>query len=361
MRLPLAIVSLTAVGIAQTYVVDAAGGPGSQFTSIAAAVAAVPSGAVLQVRAGVYAPFQIVGKGVTILGQSGVQISDVVFAPVTITVSGTSPSQSVVLRDLFLRVPLGGPHRVECTNCQGPVFIQRLGMDTFYGGARELRAQTCGQLFVADSGPFASSFGGVAMEVIGSKVVFQNCVSQSGSVGLQANTSQVQIADCTLIGLPAMGLSASAVRIAGASTLPQGLGPTITGSGSVVADPSVVLGGSVASTVGYVVAGQGTVAATGGTLGTLANATMHGPAGHLGVLYLGSLGAPQPLAGFQHEAWLAGGTGVACALGVFGPPLTCSLLVPANPLLSGSVFVWQGATYDPATGFAASIPALFTP
>ena len=361
MRHVFAILLLTTLGIAQTFIVDAAGGTGSQFTSIAAAVAAVPSGAVLQVRAGIYAPFSIVGKGVSILGLGGVLISGTFFAPVTITVSGTSGSQSVVLRDLFLSVPLGGPHRIDCSNCQGPVLIQRVGMDMTYGAIREIRAQQCSQLFVEASGPFASIQGNASIEVIGSKAVIQNCVAQSSAAGLRANISLVQIADCTLGGLPALQLNAASVRIAGASTLLQGLGPTIHGSGNVLADPSVVTMGSVGGTISYTVAGQSTVAATGGSLGTPTNATMRGPAGHLGVLYLGSLGAPQPIAGFQHDSWLAAGSGVAGALGVFGPPLTSSVPVPANPLLLGSLFVWQGATYDPVAGFAASIPALLTP
>jgi hypothetical protein len=354
-----AMLLLTTLGTAQTYIVDAAGGTGSQFTSIAAAVATVPSGAVLQVRAGTYAPFSIVGKGLSILGLGGVQISGTFFAPVTITVSGTSGSQSVVLRDLFLSVPLGGPHRIDCNSCQGPVFIQRVGMDTTYGAAREIRAQLCSQVFVEASGPFASSQGGAGIDLLGSKAVIHSCVSQSGGAGLRANISQLQITDCTLGGLPTLSLNAATVRIAGTSTLLQGLGPTINGSGTVLVDPAVVIMGT--STVSYTVAGQSTVAATGGSLGTPVNATMRGPAGHLGVLYLGRLGPPQPLAGFQHDSWLAAGSGVAGALGVFGPPLTSSVLVPANPLLLGSLFVWQGATYDPVAGFAASIPALFTP
>lgn len=40
----------------QTFIVDASNGPGTNFTSISAAITAVPDGAVLDVRAGLYAP-----------------------------------------------------------------------------------------------------------------------------------------------------------------------------------------------------------------------------------------------------------------------------------------------------------------
>src|SRR5437762_9224013 len=46
--------AFSSTAIAQTFIVDAANGPGTNFTEIATAVAAVPDGAVLMVRAGSY-------------------------------------------------------------------------------------------------------------------------------------------------------------------------------------------------------------------------------------------------------------------------------------------------------------------
>ena len=50
---------------AQIFVVDCSGGPGTDFTSIRAAVAAVPDGARLLVRPGIYQPFVVDGTSRT--------------------------------------------------------------------------------------------------------------------------------------------------------------------------------------------------------------------------------------------------------------------------------------------------------
>jgi pectin methylesterase-like acyl-CoA thioesterase len=63
---------------AQTFVVDAANGPGAHFTEITAALQAVPEGAVLRVRAGDYASFTIDGRSVTVLGEPGAVVRSLV-------------------------------------------------------------------------------------------------------------------------------------------------------------------------------------------------------------------------------------------------------------------------------------------
>lgn len=183
---------LTALASAQTFVVDAQSGPGSQFTSIAAAVAAVPSGSVLLVRPGTYAPFSIVGKGLAILGTNGVVISGTFYAPVTVTVSATAANQPVVLRDLHLQVPLGGEHRVLCTNCLGPLLVQRVTFDTTYFQLGRLTAQQCSQLYVEASGPFATSYINVGLEITGGSAVVRNCAAQAPCTILLANAGTVQ-------------------------------------------------------------------------------------------------------------------------------------------------------------------------
>ena len=68
--------ALAAAAVAQTFIVDVNSGPGTNFTSIAAAVAAVPDGAVLEVRPGTYAAFTIQNKSLTVFGQAGVQVAE---------------------------------------------------------------------------------------------------------------------------------------------------------------------------------------------------------------------------------------------------------------------------------------------
>ena len=86
------IPTFASAAMAQTYVVDAANGPGTHFTDIPAAVAAVPDGAVLEVRLGAYSPFTIAGKGLSVLFGSGATVSGV---NITVGVTGTASQQPV--------------------------------------------------------------------------------------------------------------------------------------------------------------------------------------------------------------------------------------------------------------------------
>ena len=55
---------------AQTFIVDQNGGPGVHYQDLPRAVAAVPDGAVLRVRAGNYSTFVLANKGLSILGDA---------------------------------------------------------------------------------------------------------------------------------------------------------------------------------------------------------------------------------------------------------------------------------------------------
>lgn len=155
-----------------------------------------------------------------------------------------------------------------------------------------------------------------------------------------------------------MRLTGGVVRAAGTSSF---AGWAIDGTGTFLSDPTVSVVGPIASGVNVVVAEQGHCSVSGGALGTPANATLRGPAGMLGALFLGSVGTAMSVPGFQFDLWLAPGTFAPGAVGVFGAPLTASVLVPTNPLLLGTQFGWQGVTFDPTAGFAFSTPALFVP
>ncbi|HEX6812687.1 MAG TPA: hypothetical protein VF384_13755, partial [Planctomycetota bacterium] len=118
MRLASSALVLLVAGIArcQTYVVDAAGGPAANFTSIAAAVAAVPDGSVLVVRSGTYAGFTIDNKGLTVLADPGVVMQSLQ----SIAIQNTTATQGVVLRNLVLS------DGISCTSCAGPVLLDEI-------------------------------------------------------------------------------------------------------------------------------------------------------------------------------------------------------------------------------------------
>jgi hypothetical protein len=68
---------LLAVPQGQVHVVDAAGGTGSDFTSLAAAVSAASDGDVVLVRAGDYLDFDgvfLTGKGLTVVAEPGAAV-----------------------------------------------------------------------------------------------------------------------------------------------------------------------------------------------------------------------------------------------------------------------------------------------
>lgn len=76
--------------IAQTYVVDAAGGAGSHFRTLVDAAAAVPDGAVLRVRPGVYELFPIESKGLSVIGDDAAAV--VIDAPLARLVGKWGPT-----------------------------------------------------------------------------------------------------------------------------------------------------------------------------------------------------------------------------------------------------------------------------
>jgi hypothetical protein len=62
------VLSSTLLAQGQAFIVDAAGGPGANFTDLQAAVSAVPSGSTLVVRQGTYGEVTIQAKTLTVIG-----------------------------------------------------------------------------------------------------------------------------------------------------------------------------------------------------------------------------------------------------------------------------------------------------
>ena len=105
---------------AQTFVVDAAGGAGAAFTSIAVAAAAVPDGAVLFVQPGIYASFTIDGKSLTVIGGPGVVVEELIGS---VSVKNLTAAQSVTMHGIELHSTLS-PGLFSCDSCAGAVVLQ---------------------------------------------------------------------------------------------------------------------------------------------------------------------------------------------------------------------------------------------
>lgn len=119
------VLLLATSAAAQVYVVDANNGAGTNFTDLPPAVAAVPDGAVLRVRAGTYTPFTLQNKGLRIVGEASVTLDRSLGH---IAIGPTTAAQVVVLRNLLLPV-----YGVRVTDAAGPVVVEQCRRHPFLG------------------------------------------------------------------------------------------------------------------------------------------------------------------------------------------------------------------------------------
>jgi hypothetical protein len=119
---------------ATTYVVDAANGPGTNFTTIGAAVAAASPGDVILVRAGVYVENVVLNTGITIIGWNAQSYplvvpsnpyQDVVWG--TLLVQNLPAGHRVVVSGLtFARPSAQGGFTFGVDQCAGAVVFDRM-------------------------------------------------------------------------------------------------------------------------------------------------------------------------------------------------------------------------------------------
>jgi hypothetical protein len=138
------------LGQSQVLVVDAAGGSGAQFADIPPAVVAAADGDVILVRPGIYSSFDVVGKGLRLIG-------DVTPSTSVKIISGRSrvrdlpADRDVVVSDMRLS---GG---LELTDCDGQVLVQGVTFGNLFLGTPMLFAQPaldvrrCGSVVLARS------------------------------------------------------------------------------------------------------------------------------------------------------------------------------------------------------------------
>lgn len=103
------------------YIVDAASGPGTNYTDIQTAVLAVPDGSTLLVRPGTYAPVVIDGKGIAILADPSFAITTPLTIGFCLTVQYTQVHQRVLVRGFVNGGSTGGFFRVAYA--AGPVTV----------------------------------------------------------------------------------------------------------------------------------------------------------------------------------------------------------------------------------------------
>lgn len=347
---------------AQVYVVDAAGGAGSSFTQIAAAVAAVPTGSVLEVRPGIYTPFTISGKSVAILGGPGVRVYGVL-GP-TVGVTGLASTDTVVLRGLELAA-VSVVARLSCSNSAGTILVEGCRSDTttsLVGG--QLFATQCQSLHLRDCAFQSTGYFDQALQLDRSNVTVRGgSFVATNAVPVGATSSTLDLAG-TYIGAglvaPTIAMHQSHLDVRSTAILAasNGRGAIAAGSGSVALDPAATLVNPplqpFAQSLTLAVAPLPTLAATTGTRGGLATAQLVAP-GPLAVLAVGTPSNPQPLPGIAYPFWLSPNTTVSVAVGV--PPLSGSYAVPNAPWVLGVTLAWQGAALG-SGGVQLSNPAV---
>ena len=370
MRIFYAALILAASAATQTFVVDVNTGPGTNFTAIAAAIAAVPDGAVLEVRPGVYQPFLIQGKSLAVLGTTGVTVDgSATLGGSTVAIGGLASNQAVVLRQLDIRSPFIG-WTLSCGSSAGTVLLEGCTM----GSRTSTLISSCDRVFVRDCTLVASGFLATALFAYQSNLALSNCDLRSDAFCIRQGAGRLDITDCRLTSVSAAVPGTAIIVVAGgelnlqANTIVTGpvsasaLSPAAVGTGTVILDPSTTLQNLATppfdpnlNVVNRVVPRLD--AATQG-LGGAATATLALPAAGMGWLFVGFADTPHATTGVVDPVWLAQGAWLH-AVGA-APSVSGGYAVPNAGWVLGVVIGWQGATLDSLTGtVAVSNPSVY--
>lgn len=383
----LASLALCAALSGQTYIVDANNGPGTSFTSIAAAVAAVPDGATLLVRPGSYQAFLVHQKGLSIRADPGAIVIG------TARIENTLPTQNSVLTGFTFVQPPSLPYGVMLADCQGLVVVERVTMPTTVvpmplfagysvfpvamGVARcvqvVLRGSQVTRLSVQDSNAVIE--GCLLRGNDGTMVAGFPCFATEG---LNVGNGRVQVAGATLVrggdsgtaanGQPGVGMQVvlADVRVLDGA-IQSGLGGIGSWAASIAVstlriDPRVVIqashfqifsGTPVFSAMPQVTS---TSAPPGGTI----HAEVATSNGDLVLLCVAWPGPPLPISGLPVDVWLNLGSIGACTAGLqqAGAPVSADLAIPNLPGLAGTVLALQALAWNATNGLSISNPSL---
>lgn len=218
--------SLAGSARAHVYLVDDTPGPGVQFNSIVAAVAAAHPGDVLLVRPGNYLTFEV-SEGITIFGIDG---GAAVHGGYTVR---DLPANQVFRAVRLSAVPIlvGSLPHLTITNCEGTVILDHSGILGLASAtnSRDVRIRD-------------SSFRGPGGQFEG---------HGSAGEGFYVNASRVEFVDCTLTGGNALGPPMSVVLGVG------GAGLAISDGAEVHISRSTLRGGTGGSSTSVEVGGAG--------------------------------------------------------------------------------------------------------
>ena len=367
----------SAAAVAQkTWIVDAAGGPGTNYKDLPAAVQAASSGDVLLIRSGSYKPATIT-KGLRLLGESGATIST---APTTslnevpLRVDRLPAGQVCVVQGLSIQ-GRSGFTVLQLSDNSGSVVLRNLTLGYSAGvGDHTLKIERCKAVHVpnctASMGATilqstvaiaASSFSRktASFPINGSMVAIYVASSNLDLIGVQA-TGQSGVHPY-LISRVALSAVGSKIRILGDATSVYQPGafnplsvslPALQGQmGSTLEiDPRVTLKstGTAAKHVGFSQVRSRRIpilATSGGALGSSVVVDLWSPPKDLFAVFASLPGTPVDLpplgrAWFSPSLMIPMGSGAQGATGQWRRVLP----VPNNPALRGLPVLWQSVT-----------------
>lgn len=363
------------------FIVDAASGPGTNYTSLQTAVGAVPDGSTLIVRSGNYGSVTIAGRAVAVLGEPGATVQQ-------LGVNSTAANQRVLVTGMIVQTG------ITVSNALGPVVLDGGGQTLVSASAFLSTGST--QVYLRRWRLTQQGWLFNPCTLLSSNAVIEQCTltgvnfagaGQTASSGIRAQTSQVTLIDTQSYGgnggtifvpfpLQTPGgagveLLDATVRIAGTSNLQGGLNAATVGgraaairssgqAGTALLAPSVVTSTPLASNTTVLPLAASLLRATNATLGGSVNATRSGSPNTVCAMLASSGVAPFVIPGIDGPIWLELATLVVVAVGItdINGDLTASLAVPSTQALLGFTFVWQAADLDALGGLHLSNPSV---
>lgn len=359
LKASLVVAALSCVPLAaQSLVVDIDNGPGTDYTTIAEAVAAAPDGGVITVRAGNYFDAVTISqKSLTILGEPGARLFPSMLNGFRI--EDLLPGQLVSVAGLRVDFTQATDPSIYCVDNLGVV-----ALDDVATGRANLWVENCAAVTVRDS-QFENSINGAALgfvTAISSVVTLESC----SSFGTIVTNSTVACVDCTLTGAQGFGvvlgravqMNGGELRIVGGLVQSSLAISAITGTGAVRLDPATsVIGSAPLFDPGISVAMEEPHATTSERVngGADVEVSAIGPAGSLGVVMLG-LTTPALLVPGLDPLWLDPSNTVLQTFGVHAPgaPIVSTYTLPPVGAFTGVSLSWQSLELPPGGGLGLS-------
>lgn len=346
-----------------TWVVDAAGAPGSQFTGLPAAFAAVADGDTVIVRAGTYAPGTL-SNAIRLIGEPGASVESPFGGP-SLVVNSIAAGQRCTVRGLRVApYPfLSTVPAVHVLNCAGTVVLHDLNVES-HSSTPGLRVQNCSAVLLS------GSLIRPSLAVEDSTLSAQNCsisAFASGAVahGVTGFRAYIELSHCVVAGSDGPsnsgvgdGISAhqcdlvvrgdASSRVVGGTqfmgTTPTFFADAIDGHGTctLLVDPAVTL---VHAVVGVAMTTQAmpSLIADGGAAGATIDLDLRATPGDSYALAISLPGTAIPFAPFG-VFWLDGLSTAPLGAGVMGPGGSFGVQIArsSNPNVLGLPLVAQG-------------------